>query len=560
MSAGDLRHLRPGRELELVARDARAGDLAGDASPRRRTRRACGRGGRRSARPCRRSCRGAAGERRSSVRSGSRYSECSDDVSKTDSDALEVRLGLVGMKRAARLSEARRADDVRVGLRAVEQPLRQVARAQAGGTSSVLRGLRLARRPVERAPRTGAGALHHVARAPEDRAGRGAADEEQTRREAARRRRSQRRSRPMRARQRAADREPDQAAVVLAEERHQAEEARPRRRAGTAARRGGRCARAGARPIANERERKDVGRVADDVLQHVGEPRADRAAVEAEVEDRRRGRGRARAARARGARSRGASARRRCVRFFTREGTRGRSGRFFLRAAMLARFDAGPRAPLAVAERAATRTLRARELRRRRARHRRGCRSRGSRPSPPRDPCRPGRSARSRSAARPGCRGRRSARIHAGSFSGTQRIFSSGPFSSAMWKTPTTRAANPAAGERGLADEDERVERVAVAAQRPLDEPVVRRVRHRGEQAPVEDDRAELLVELVLVPRARRNLDEDDDVLGHAWRLTEAIRAQYRGRDGRHPREGARLRALAPGARPTIGRGRRTSS
>ena len=38
-------------------------------------------------------------------------------------------------------------------------------------------------------------------------------------------------------------------------------------------------------------------------------------------------------------------ARERLVRFFTREGTRGRSGRFFLRAAMLGRFDALRRAP-----------------------------------------------------------------------------------------------------------------------------------------------------------------------------------------------------------------------
>ena len=49
--------------------------------------------------------------------------------------------------------------------------------------------------------------------------------------------------------------------------------------------------------------------------------------------------------------------------------------------------------------------------------------------------------------------------------------------------------ADAAAGERRLADEHERVERIAVAAHRALDEPVVGRIRHRGEQAPVEDDR-----------------------------------------------------------------------
>ena len=112
-------------------------------------------------------------------------------------------------------------------------------------------------------------------------------------------------------------------------------------------------------------------------------------------------------------------------------------------------------------------------------------------------------------------------RIQAGSFSGTQMIFSSGPFSSAMWNTPTTRPRMRQPGKRRLADEDERVQRIAVAAERALDEPVVRRVRHRREEAPVEDDGAELLVELVLVPRARRHLHEDDDGLGHALRLID---------------------------------------
>ena len=70
--------------------------------------------------------------------------------------------------------------------------------------------------------------------------------------------------------------------------------------------------------------------------------------------------------------------------------------------------------------------------------------------------------------------------------SGTQRIFSSGPFSSVMWKTPTTRDADAAARERRVADEHERVERVAVLAERALDEAVVGRVAHRGEEPAVE--------------------------------------------------------------------------
>ena len=86
---------------------------------------------------------------------------------------------------------------------------------------------------------------------------------------------------------------------------------------------------------------------------------------------------------------------------------------------------------------------------------------------------------------------------------------------------PDDPHADAAAGERRLADEDERVQGVAVASERPFDEAVVRRVRHGGEEPAVEHDRPELLVELVLVPRPGRHLDEDDDV-GHDRRLTEA--------------------------------------
>ena len=72
--------------------------------------------------------------------------------------------------------------------------------------------------------------------------------------------------------------------------------------------------------------------------------------------------------------------------------------------------------------------------------------------------------------------------------------------------------ADPAAGEGRVGDEHERVERVAVVGERALDEAVVRRVRHRREQAPVEHDAAELVVPLVLVAGPRRDLDEDDGV------------------------------------------------
>jgi hypothetical protein len=72
--------------------------------------------------------------------------------------------------------------------------------------------------------------------------------------------------------------------------------------------------------------------------------------------------------------------------------------------------------------------------------------------------------------------------------------------------------ADAAAREGGLADEHERVERVAVLPERPLDEAVVGRIAHRGEEPPVEDDVPGLGVDLVLVPGAERDLDEDDDV------------------------------------------------
>jgi hypothetical protein len=68
--------------------------------------------------------------------------------------------------------------------------------------------------------------------------------------------------------------------------------------------------------------------------------------------------------------------------------------------------------------------------------------------------------------------------------------------------------ANAAAGKGRVADEDQRVERVAVLAERALQVAVVGGVAHRGEQPAVEDDAADLVVPLVLVARAGRDLDE----------------------------------------------------
>src|SRR5205085_11410257 len=72
------------------------------------------------------------------------------------------------------------------------------------------------------------------------------------------------------------------------------------------------------------------------------------------------------------------------------------------------------------------------------------------------------------------------------------------------------------AGKGRVGDEHERVERVAVLGECPLDVAVVGRIRHSREEAPVEHDAAELLVPLVLVARARRDLDEDDRLAAHA--------------------------------------------
>jgi hypothetical protein len=70
-----------------------------------------------------------------------------------------------------------------------------------------------------------------------------------------------------------------------------------------------------------------------------------------------------------------------------------------------------------------------------------------------------------------------------------------------------------AAGEGRLVDDEECVRVVAVVGARPLDETVVEVVEDGGREDPVEAEDARLLVELVLVPAASRDLDDDlDDV------------------------------------------------
>jgi hypothetical protein len=76
--------------------------------------------------------------------------------------------------------------------------------------------------------------------------------------------------------------------------------------------------------------------------------------------------------------------------------------------------------------------------------------------------------------------------------------------------------AHHAAGEGGLGDHDQHVQRVAVIGQAALDEAVVARVMHAGIEHPVEDIAAPHVVVLVLVAAAGGNLHRDLDGLPHA--------------------------------------------
>src|SRR5699024_8719310 len=68
-------------------------------------------------------------------------------------------------------------------------------------------------------------------------------------------------------------------------------------------------------------------------------------------------------------------------------------------------------------------------------------------------------------------------------------------------------AADQAAREGGLLEQDEAVQRVAVLAEGPLDEAVIIGIARCGEEHPVEPDATVVVVHLVLVPIPARDLD-----------------------------------------------------
>ena len=105
-----------------------------------------------------------------------------------------------------------------------------------------------------------------------------------------------------------------------------------------------------------------------------------------------------------------------------------------------------------------------------------------------------------------------------GSVSGTQRILLSSAFSSRIRNSATGLTSIRQPGERRLRHDDHRVQRVPVGGERVAEEAVVGRVAERGEQQPVELDRPQLLVPLVLVRRPLGDLDDGVRATRRPWR------------------------------------------